>query len=614
MFRLVLRVLISVLFLSLLATSAHASALPTRAVDIWGDGPADVSRISGENRYATSEAIARQWSGPVDVAYVVSGENYPDALSAGARAGADEAPVVLVHPDRVPSETRAALQHLRPGKIVVVGGPSAVSTKVKKSLVKYARQGIVQRISGSNRYRTNAKLFRGQASGAPQVYLASGESFPDALSAAALAGRQGVPLLLTASNGLEPAVAARLSALNADELVVIGGSTVVPDGVAQEAATYTQTSNYSRVGGTDRYETSALIAEHFDTGLNTVYVASGGNYPDALAGTALGAKNRAPVLLTTESHLSPETADALEDLRPKAVRVLGGSGAVGRSVLDELRGTPRTSCQNTPPQGTLFGSSLSNGGERAAESLANIDNAFGRVPVVRQFSSGLPRAWGSHKMQSMSGRTVVTSFKALPKSVNSGKHDDYLRRWFATAPDNQDIYWSYYHEPEGEIKAGRFGASEYREAWEHIVQIADEVCKPNMYATLILTGWTAKPASGQDYRDYDAGPAVIDVLAFDSYNGVHDPYRNYYASPEEMYGNIVAIAKREGRPFAVPETGTRLLSDDDGSRRAQWLREVGAYLEANGSLFVAYFQSDRHINWRLDDEPSRTAWSELVKR
>lgn len=609
-FRPYFRTVICLLLISFLSTPSNAYAAPTKPVDIWGDGPADVSRIAGQNRYGTSEAIARKWSGPVDVAYVVSGENYPDALSAGARAGADEAPVVLVHPDRVSSETRRALQHLRPGKIVVVGGPAAVNSRVKTALAQYSRSSV-ERISGSNRYRTNAKLFSGQPRGADQVYLASGQNFPDALSAAALAGHQGVPLLLTKPGSLDSSVASRLDALDADKLIVIGGTSAISSAVARKAAAYTGSANFTRIDGKNRYETSAMVAKRFGSGVTTAYVASGRNYPDALAGTALGAKVGGPVLLTTEEHIHVSASLALTSIGPKAVRILGGPATISETAMGELS---TGSCARKVPSGTLFGSSLSNKGERAAESLANIDSAFGRVPLVRQFATGLPRAWGSHKMQSMRGRTIVTSFKALPKAINSGEHDAYLRDWFATAPNDQDIYWSYYHEPEGEIKAGLFTAPDYREAWEHIVEIADEACRPNMYATLILTGWTAKPASGQDYRDYDAGPSVIDVLAFDSYNGVNDPYRTYYASPEEMYGHIVAIAKREGRPFAIPETGTRLLPNDDGSLRAQWLREIGAYLDASGSLFVAYFQSDREINWRLDDEPSRSAWSELVKR
>lgn len=613
MFRYIVTIVIALLMLTSSTLSATAGTISSESPDIWGDGEkVDVERIWGDNRFGTSEAVAQLWDGPVDVAYVVSGRNYPDALAAAARAGLSDAPVVLADINSIPAQTDRALRRLKPTSIVAVGGTSVLSTRVLRSLRDYAPS--VRRIAGTNRYKTSAAMAEIYNTGVDRVYLASGTSFPDALVTSALAGFEEAPLLLTHADTLDSAIRAQLRRLAPDEIVVIGGERAVATGTARQAASYSTSGRVTRISGGHRYETARLVAERYPAGTNKAYVAFGQDYPDALVGAALAARAGGPVLLTPRSPLHSSTARALEAIDPSSIRVLGGTAVVGDSTINELRGTDKTTCRNPLPRGTLFGSSLSNKAERAADSLQNIDDSFGRVPLVRQFATGLPSAWGSHKMQSMRGRTIVTSFKALPKDINSGKHDAYLRDWFATAPNDQDIYWSYYHEPEGEIKAGLFTAPDYRQAWEHIVEIADEACRPNMYATLILTGWTANPASKQDYRDYDAGPAVIDVLAFDSYNGVNDPYRNYYASPEAMYGHIVAIAKRDGRPFAIPETGTRLLSNDDGSLRARWLREIGTYLDTNGALFVAYFQSDRKINWRLDDEPSRSAWSELVER
>lgn len=605
--------LLTAIALSLLLFSTPVASSVSATGNLPGQATAQatVERIAGSTRYGTSEKVAAQWSPGVRVAYVVSGEDYPDALAAAAKAGAARSPVLLTQPSTVPAETARALRRLKASRIVVVGGTKAVSEPVVRSLKAYATSGVVQRVAGGNRYATAAALASSSPARPARVYLASGEDFPDALAAASIAGHQQVPLLLTRRNSLEVETIAQLRRLKAQEVVVLGGSSVVSDNVARQGASYTTSGSYSRVAGDDRYQTAVLVSQRFGGDASDVYVASGESFPDALVGAALAARRGMPMLLTPRDRVNVSTASRLSGLRPTRMYVLGGSSVISNSTLRTLGGGGGK-CAGVLPEGTLFGSSMSDTGQGAEEAMREVDDAFGRVPIVRHFSSGLPTSWSSTKMRAMDGRTISTSFKAEPRQVLAGKHDAHLRAWFAAAPDDQTIYWTYYHEPEGEIKDGRFTAPDYRAAWKRIAGIADEACKPNMFATMILTGWTAKPASKQDYRDYYPGAEAIDVLAFDSYNGVKDPDRTYYASPEEMYGSIVAIAQREGIPFAVPETGTRLLKGDDGTRRAQWLRDIGAYLEKHDSLFVTYFQSDRNVDWRLDDPPSRRAWSDLV--
>jgi hypothetical protein len=57
-------------------------------------------------------------------------------------------------------------------------------------------------------------------------------------------------------------------------------------------------------------------------------VATGDNFPDALAGGPVGAANDGPILLTGRDSLAPETAAELGRLQPDRVVVLGGPGAV----------------------------------------------------------------------------------------------------------------------------------------------------------------------------------------------------------------------------------------------------------------------------------------------
>lgn len=268
-----------------------------------------------------------------------------------------------------------------------------------------------------------------------------------------------------------------------------------------------------------------------------------------------------------------------------------------------------------PPKGTQFGSSISMTSTIHAEhALRDRDAIFGKIAAVRIWDEPLPFSWSDKRTKHLEGRTLVMSFRPKPADVLSGKHDAQLRAWFEEAPSTSTIYWNYYHEPETPIDDQRtFTADAYRKAWQHIDKIADSVCRKNMYATLVLMGWTTKPESKKSWRTYYAGDDVIDVLAFDPYNGVHDPGRDYYATPASMMDSVVKVAKEANKPWAIAEIGSRKIpSDPSGSKRASWLTQVANYSRSNGALFVTYFHSTRDGEWRLLDKPSQDAWRAAV--
>ncbi len=271
-------------------------------------------------------------------------------------------------------------------------------------------------------------------------------------------------------------------------------------------------------------------------------------------------------------------------------------------------------CDAAPPRGTLFGSMMSTSGQTAADAIKRIDTTFGPVPVVRQFDSGLPFSWDSRKADLLKGRTLVTSFKVHPTAITSGKHDAFFRNWFKSAPSDQTIYWSYFHEPENNINAGEFTPAQYRAAWARLANLAKEACKPNMFATLILTEWTMDPGSKRDYKLYDAGKEHVKVLAFDPYNGIHDLDRTYYEPAADMLGPIVQKMNADGRPWGIAETGARIAPGDNGTKRAVWLKDIGEYTKRHGVLFVTYFNAKASDgDYRLQDATSISVWRNLVQ-
>lgn len=224
---------------------------------------------------------------------------------------------------------------------------SDVPTKLAPTAPAPNDDPVVDRVAGGDRYETAAAIAREfPADATDTVVVASGEVFADALSAQSPDAAQpartpqslGVaqPVVLTKQDALPSATANVLTELSPSTIVVLGGPGAISAEVETLLAQYAP--EVVRVGGADRYETSALLAEQFPTGLPVVYLASGADYPDALAGGARATRDDAPMLLTDPARLREVTAQVLTDLKPEAVVVIGGPGAVSDDVVAAVTG------------------------------------------------------------------------------------------------------------------------------------------------------------------------------------------------------------------------------------------------------------------------------------
>ncbi|MEH3076213.1 MAG: S8 family serine peptidase [Quadrisphaera sp.] len=164
---------------------------------------AAVVRAAGDDRYATARAVALDALGDApaapDTVYLVSGEAFPDALSAAGAAGRSGAPLLLTQAAALPAATAEQLARWRPARVVVVGGPAAVSDEVVRQVLA-ATGGTAQRVAGASRYETAAAVL---TSGPPPatVWLASGEAYGEALSGAAAAAALGGALVVVPPGG-----------------------------------------------------------------------------------------------------------------------------------------------------------------------------------------------------------------------------------------------------------------------------------------------------------------------------------------------------------------------------------------------------------------------------
>jgi len=293
-----------------------------------------ITRVQGTDRYATSAALSATFAAGAPVAYIASGQNYPDALSGAAAAGRDKGPVLLVQSTAIPASISAELKRLKPKKIVVLGGASAISTDVQQQLQAYTT-GTVTRLAGDDRYETSAAIASTFTAAPSVAYVATGENFPDALSAAsAAAGTSGGPILLVTATSIPAEISTELARLHPGKIDVLGGVDAVSADVQQQLQAYTSGA-VTRLSGADRYDTSAAIAQTFASA-TTVYIAVGTDYPDALSGGPVAGATNSPVLLVQSDAILPSIATQLSRLKPSKIVILGGPSAVSTYVQGQL--------------------------------------------------------------------------------------------------------------------------------------------------------------------------------------------------------------------------------------------------------------------------------------
>ena len=298
-------------------------------------GSTDIVRIAGSDRYATAAAISRsRFGGGASTVFVATGSSFPDALAGAPAAARAKAPVLLTEKWNLPSATATELGRLNPSLIVVLGGSGVVSDSVLAKMRGYADR--VVRWAGSDRFATAAKISANSvAPGVKVAYLATAQTFPDALSGGAVAGMVGGPILLVNRSWIPSATGAELARLKPAKIVILGGTGVVSDAVRAAADVYT-TGSVARLAGSDRYATSVKISRSAYGSSNAAFIATGTKFPDGLAGGPVAALLPGPLLLVSPTQLPSVVKSELQRLGPDRVYVLGGTGVVSGTVVKAI--------------------------------------------------------------------------------------------------------------------------------------------------------------------------------------------------------------------------------------------------------------------------------------
>jgi putative cell wall-binding protein len=201
-------------------------------------------------------------------------------------------------------------------------------------------------IAGANRYGTAAAVAgaafpTGSINGI--VVLASGENFPDGLTAAGLAGTLNSPILLSPTASLAPETINALGTLKTNTVDVVGGAAAISANVIAQLKGFGYTVNV--FAGADRYATASAVAAGMAAikplgvfnGLATAILATGANFPDALSSGVGAWTNRLPILLTDPNALSASTSASLTALGIKQVIQMGGTAAITAPVTTAVK-------------------------------------------------------------------------------------------------------------------------------------------------------------------------------------------------------------------------------------------------------------------------------------
>ena len=208
----------------------------------------------------------------------------------------------------------------------------------------YAQTSTVARIAGEDRIDTAVQASQRAWSSADHAVLTIGDDYPDALAATAYAAEHDAPILLTHSDQLPSVVADELDRLDVDTVTVLGGEGAISAEV--EASLEETVDDVIRMAGESRYDTARQLAIEVGAGTGgRVAVALGtsnGGTPgwaDALSAASLAATDEPiPTLLTVTNELPTATVEAIDELDPDEVLIIGGDKAISQQVEDEIAG------------------------------------------------------------------------------------------------------------------------------------------------------------------------------------------------------------------------------------------------------------------------------------
>jgi len=196
-------------------------------------------------------------------------------------------------------------------------------------LTDFAVFGVKWRPYLQDRFLTAVAISQTGWQTSDYAVLVRGDNFADALSAAPLAHRYGGPVLLTKPDKISAETLAELKRLGVKQIFIVGGPAAVSPSI--DAELKARGIAVERIYGIDRYETAVKVAEKLGS-VQSVFLATGTDFPDAVAASAVAAKLSIPILLTNKDNLPASIEKYLKDHPVKQSYILGGISVISTAI------------------------------------------------------------------------------------------------------------------------------------------------------------------------------------------------------------------------------------------------------------------------------------------
>ncbi len=312
----------------------------------------DPDRVEGDDRIETSiEASEILYPNGTNAVVLANAERFSDVLTANPFAVQEKASALLTYKDKLPEKTLKEIERLGAKKIYVSGGYEAVSKKVVDELA--AKGYEIYRFDGLDRYDTARKIaIKIREKGNTNVAeLASGEDFPDALCMTPLAVKDHAPILLTKKYSIPKCTKQALAEWDIENIKIGGLDKAVSPEVEkqlksgfsidknskEDSNVYDGAKAVKRIGGEDRYETSAKLAKESYPNSKLGVYATGEDFPDALIAGNYAGRKEAPVLLVKRDSLPEPIEKYTEESKIEKATIIGGVNAVSDKVLNFIK-------------------------------------------------------------------------------------------------------------------------------------------------------------------------------------------------------------------------------------------------------------------------------------
>jgi putative cell wall-binding protein len=231
---------------------------------------------------------------------------------------------------------------IRGAQSITVTATDSASASATATLSLPVTSTAITDLAGADRFATAVAVSEAAyptAGSAGAVVLSRSDDYPDALVGAPLAAAKNAPLLFTTGATLPAVTQTEIARVlpAGGTVYVLGETTAIPDSITTQLTSLGY--NVVRYGGADRYATATAVADALGDP-TTVLLATGTNFPDALAAGPAATKAGGVILLTDGTSVPAETTAYLA-AHVGTVYAVGGPAVTADPSATPLVGTDR---------------------------------------------------------------------------------------------------------------------------------------------------------------------------------------------------------------------------------------------------------------------------------